>query len=195
MQTGQNSIAPANSLPQLGQVRRDSVLMGLTVLRLRPQPTAKPRSPRVVRRRPAQPPANCCPVPQAIACSVTLTRQTTFRNKIPAAGVLRRSVLITAFRRCSGSKFNSGTPPTFGVAVNREWSVRREQDVPAFFGALALIRMPVRQFPIPPAYGRENNPAKCIRYEPIQRLLRVQRHRSSNCPNRGTEFGRRESPS
>src|SRR6476660_2806738 len=35
MQTGQNSIAPENSLPQLGQVRLGSVLMGLTVLRTR----------------------------------------------------------------------------------------------------------------------------------------------------------------
>jgi GAF domain-containing protein len=33
MQTGQNFIAPENSLPQLGQVRRGSVLMGLTVFR------------------------------------------------------------------------------------------------------------------------------------------------------------------
>jgi hypothetical protein len=30
MQTGQNSIAPENSLPQLGQVRLGSVLMALT---------------------------------------------------------------------------------------------------------------------------------------------------------------------
>jgi len=29
MQTGQNSIAPENSLPQLGQVRWDSVFIGL----------------------------------------------------------------------------------------------------------------------------------------------------------------------
>jgi hypothetical protein len=35
MQTGQNSIAPENSLPQLGQVRWGSVLIGLTVLRMR----------------------------------------------------------------------------------------------------------------------------------------------------------------
>ena len=35
MQTGQNSIAPENSLPQLGQVRRGSVLMDLIVLRMR----------------------------------------------------------------------------------------------------------------------------------------------------------------
>src|SRR6202011_6023858 len=35
MQTGQNSIASANSLPQLGQVRRGSVLMALTTLRMR----------------------------------------------------------------------------------------------------------------------------------------------------------------
>ena len=35
MQTGQNSIAPENSLPQLGQVRWGSVLMDLTALRMR----------------------------------------------------------------------------------------------------------------------------------------------------------------
>jgi hypothetical protein len=40
MQTGQNSIAPENSLPQLGQVRWGSVLMVLTVL----QPQTTPRS-------------------------------------------------------------------------------------------------------------------------------------------------------
>jgi hypothetical protein len=31
-------------------------------------------------------------------------------------------------------------------------------------------------------------------YEPLQRLLRFQRHRASNCPDRGTEFGWRKSP-
>jgi hypothetical protein len=35
MQTGQNSVAPENSLPQLGQVRRVSVFMDLTVLQMR----------------------------------------------------------------------------------------------------------------------------------------------------------------
>src|SRR6516165_12238607 len=43
MQTGQNSIAPENSLPQLGQVRWGSVLIFLTTLP-RPQPKAAPRS-------------------------------------------------------------------------------------------------------------------------------------------------------
>jgi hypothetical protein len=43
MQTGQNSIAPENSLPQLGQVRLGSVLMALTALQLQfePKPTAQ----------------------------------------------------------------------------------------------------------------------------------------------------------
>jgi hypothetical protein len=36
MHTGQNSIAPENSLPQLGQVRKCSVFMGLTAVRMRP---------------------------------------------------------------------------------------------------------------------------------------------------------------
>ena len=43
MQTGQNSIAPENSLPQLGQVRWGSVLIFLTTSP-RPQPKASPRS-------------------------------------------------------------------------------------------------------------------------------------------------------
>ena len=40
MQTGQNSIAPENSLPQLGQVRLSSVFMGLTAL----QPQSEPKA-------------------------------------------------------------------------------------------------------------------------------------------------------
>ena len=35
MQTGQDPIAPENSLPQLGQVRWGSALMALAVLRMR----------------------------------------------------------------------------------------------------------------------------------------------------------------
>ena len=54
MQTGQNSIAPENSLPQLGQVRLGSVLMDLTALQSQPQPAATRPSHRVVRNRPAQ---------------------------------------------------------------------------------------------------------------------------------------------
>ena len=38
----QNSIAPENSLPQLGQVRLVSVLIFLDALRRQPQPTATP---------------------------------------------------------------------------------------------------------------------------------------------------------
>ena len=44
MQTGQNSIAPESSLPQLGQVRWGSVLMGLTALQPQSEPKATPRS-------------------------------------------------------------------------------------------------------------------------------------------------------
>jgi hypothetical protein len=44
MQTGQNSIAPENSLPQLGQVRWGSVLMDLTVLQPQSEPKTTPRS-------------------------------------------------------------------------------------------------------------------------------------------------------
>jgi hypothetical protein len=44
MHTGQNSIAPENSLPQLGQVRWGSVLMGLTALQPHSELTGTPRS-------------------------------------------------------------------------------------------------------------------------------------------------------
>ena len=89
MQTGQNSSVPENSLPQLGQVRWGGVLMGPK----RPSSgiLAEGNSLRgEVRNRPARPLANYCPVPQAIACSCILARQSTFRNKIPTARVLRR---------------------------------------------------------------------------------------------------------
>jgi hypothetical protein len=43
-QTGQNSIAAENSLPQLGQVRWGSVIMALTALQPQPEPKATPRS-------------------------------------------------------------------------------------------------------------------------------------------------------
>jgi hypothetical protein len=42
-QTGQNSIAPENSLPQLGQVRWGSVIMALAALQPQPGPKATPR--------------------------------------------------------------------------------------------------------------------------------------------------------
>jgi hypothetical protein len=44
MQTGQNSIAPENSVPQLGQVRWGSVLMVLAALQPQFEPKPTPRS-------------------------------------------------------------------------------------------------------------------------------------------------------
>jgi hypothetical protein len=44
MHTGQNSIAPESSLPQLGQVRWGSVLMVLAGLQPQSEPKATPRS-------------------------------------------------------------------------------------------------------------------------------------------------------
>jgi hypothetical protein len=61
MQTGQNSIAPENSLPQIEQVRWGSVLMGLTAF----QPKATPRSSEWREIGQHGPLANCCPIPQA----------------------------------------------------------------------------------------------------------------------------------
>jgi hypothetical protein len=50
IQTGQNSIAPENSLPQFRQVRWGSIFMGLTVLQPGPELKATPRSTGVVRK-------------------------------------------------------------------------------------------------------------------------------------------------
>jgi hypothetical protein len=72
MQTGQNSIAPESSLPQLGQVRWDSGLMGLPVLQPQPEPKAAPRSTGPCRLLP-----NYSPVPQvvfSIVCSASNNR-------------------------------------------------------------------------------------------------------------------------
>jgi hypothetical protein len=44
MQTGQNPIAPENSLPQLGQMRWGSVLIALTALQPHSEPKATPHS-------------------------------------------------------------------------------------------------------------------------------------------------------
>src|SRR4029077_14466629 len=85
MHTGQNSTAPENSLPQLGQVRWGSVLMALPALQPQPRPTATPRSHRVVRNRSAHRLALSYPVARAIACCVIVARQITFRNRISAA--------------------------------------------------------------------------------------------------------------
>jgi hypothetical protein len=63
MQTGQNSIAPENSLPQLGQVRWGSVLMDLTVLQPQSEPKTAPRSTEWCEIGQHGPLANCCPVP------------------------------------------------------------------------------------------------------------------------------------
>ena len=59
MQTGQNSIAPENSLPQLGQVRWGSVLIDLSVLWLQSAPAlgalSLPRQDRKALRKPGFP--------------------------------------------------------------------------------------------------------------------------------------------
>src|SRR5262249_31122089 len=89
MQTGQNCIAPENSLPQLGQVRWRSVLMDATALPPQFGRNTTPRSTPVVGNQPTRPLANCSPVPQANACFLRLARQITLRNKIPIIDVLR----------------------------------------------------------------------------------------------------------
>ena len=118
MQTGQNSIAPANSLPQLGQVRWGSVLMGITALQPQSEPKATPRSTdwcEIGRQGPWQIVVH---IAQATTCSFTLARQITFRNKIPVALVLRRPRVDNEVRRWGGSKLapvsRSGGPVSSG---------------------------------------------------------------------------------
>jgi len=65
MHTGQNSIAPENSLPQVGQVRWGFVLMALAALHPQSEPKTAPRS--IGPRRPL---ANYSPIPQTIACFI-----------------------------------------------------------------------------------------------------------------------------
>jgi hypothetical protein len=60
-----------------------------------------------------------------------------------------------------------------------------------FFSHLNEIKMPD-----PCLLTAQNNSRNVLRNdESLQRLLRFQRHRPPNCPDRGTEFGWRESPS
>ena len=99
MQTGQNSIAPENSLPQLGQVRWGFVLMGLTVLQSQPESKATPTSNECAKSGQHVPWQIICPVSQAIASSFRVARHITFRNRIPIVGVLRRRAGDNDLRR------------------------------------------------------------------------------------------------
>ena len=95
MHTGQNFIAPESSLPQLGQVRWVSVLIALTALQPQPEPKAIPRSTPVVRNRPVQRLAFCCPVPQTNALYYRVKPR--FGTKFRALASLQRPVLIMSF--------------------------------------------------------------------------------------------------
>jgi len=95
MQTGQNSIAPENSLPQLGQVRWDSVLMGLTALLPQSKPKATPRSTEWCEIGQHGPWQTFVPFHKQLRVHLMVARQIRFRNKIPTVGVLRRRVLMT----------------------------------------------------------------------------------------------------
>jgi hypothetical protein len=98
MHTGQNFIAPENSLPQLGQVRWNSVLMALTALQPQPEPKIKPRATEwceIGRHGHWQ---TVVPFHKPKACSLTLAPQIEFRNKIPTVGALPRPVLICGWR-------------------------------------------------------------------------------------------------
>src|SRR6516225_5138055 len=101
---------------------------------------------------------------------------------------------MRGFGRHHGSKL---------AAINRRLSrspqtasfVRRSQDICLLS---ELLGSPVRlslnsRFPVLTAENKSRNVLR--NNESLQRLLRFQRHRSANCPDRGTEFGWREGPS
>jgi hypothetical protein len=92
MHTGQNSIAPENSLPQLGQVRWGSMLMILTAL----QPAEKARS----HERPETEQHGawhiCCPVARVIA-----PRETSALNRISE----QNSCRVLGVWRLDGSRW------------------------------------------------------------------------------------------
>src|SRR5262245_53560759 len=91
MQTGQNSIAPENSLPQLGQVRWGSVFMDLTVLprrlKLRKERGFARRSPPDLTHC-GQPPRATVPRRAKRTCRVDSNKAGTIRLK--QAGSLAR---------------------------------------------------------------------------------------------------------
>ena len=124
MHTGQNSIAPENSLPQLGQVRWDSIFMDLTALQSESGPKTTPRSTPVVGNQPTGPLANCSPVPQANACFLRLARQITLRNKIPIIDVLRLVGLLdpstrNVDRTSAGQRRSEGGDPILSATGDR----------------------------------------------------------------------------
>src|SRR6201997_1373089 len=83
MQTGQNSIAPENSLPQLGQVRWGSVLMHLAVLPRR----LKLRNEHGFPRRPAAARlGNRVPGSESLAILSSTERCETRRRRLLASG-------------------------------------------------------------------------------------------------------------
>jgi hypothetical protein len=85
MQIGQNSIAPENLLPQLGQVRWGSALMLLIALQPQSEPNATPRSAEAARNRPGRSLTNCLSRSTSqLGVALILALQITFRNKIPS---------------------------------------------------------------------------------------------------------------
>jgi hypothetical protein len=147
MHTGQNSIAPENSLPQLGQVRWGSVLMELTALQ--PQFERKPtaHSTEWCEIGLYGPWQRCCPIPQAIAYCIILARQITFLNKIPTVGVLRPPL--------RWFETSSRTPPIVDFAANRVVCQTFAGYLPSFGALVVLVGTPVLQFLIFAAYGTE----------------------------------------
>jgi hypothetical protein len=97
MQTGQNSIAPEISLPQLGQVRWGSVLMDLTVHGPQSELETTACSSDCCEIGKCGPPGNLLLRSTDNSCSFILADQFRFRNKITSVGVLRHPLLITAF--------------------------------------------------------------------------------------------------
>src|SRR6516225_3412816 len=103
-QTGQNSIAPENSLPQLGQVRCGSALIFPPALLRQSQRTAIPISADWCENSQQGFWQHCRSLARVIAYSVTIPREIASRNKIPAARVSRHPALLNELRNYCNPK-------------------------------------------------------------------------------------------
>jgi hypothetical protein len=99
MHTGQNSIAPENSLPQLGQFRWNTVFMDLTAPKPQFEPKSRARSTEWCKISLHGPLQSCCPSSQTLVYSFIVGRQIKFRNKTHTLGDLPPPVAEGIFDR------------------------------------------------------------------------------------------------
>jgi len=105
-----------------------SAFMVLTALQPQSEPKATPRSTRWCEIGQHSAWHTLVPFARAIACSVTVAREIALRNKIPAAHVLRRLVLIPTFC-CGALRESTAVHRRLSTSPETVWLVR---DGPSF---------------------------------------------------------------